>query len=287
MTVRFHEECAKSALNKLKRKMPYGWDLNIFRGCQHGCRYCYALYTHQHYEDQNFYSDIHVKTNIVDLLEAELKKDSWKREIINIGGVTDCYQPAEKKYELMPEVLKLLIKYKTPAIISTKSVLPMRDFELIEELASMTYVNIATSVTTMDETLRRGLEPVCAPTQERFNMLKEFSKTDASVGLHLMPIIPYLTAEMDNQKALLEQAKIANVDYVLPGMMYLRGVTRPYFMTYVKDHYPEIHKKLSDLYTRGGAGKPFKTQFYNDFNVLRESFGLSNSYSKPIHDKLR
>lgn len=287
MTIKYHEICAKSALNKVKRKMPYEWDLNIYKGCQHGCRYCFALYTHQHYENQNFYSDIQVKTNIVDVLESELKKLSWNREIINIGGITDCYQPAEKKYELMPEVLKLLIKYKTPAIISTKSVLPMRDFDLIEELASMTYVNIAASVTTMDEPLRKGLEPFCAPTQERFDMLSAFSKTNASVGLHLMPIIPYLTDGMDNQKALLEQAKKANVDYVLPGMMYLRGVTRPYFMTYLKNHYPDIHKKLNELYTRGGAGKPYKTQFYNDFDVLRESYGLSNSYSKAIHDKLK
>ncbi len=71
MSIRYHEVCAKSALNKLRRKLPYQWDLNIYRGCQHGCRYCYALYTHQHYENQNFFQDIHIKTNIVDLLEIE------------------------------------------------------------------------------------------------------------------------------------------------------------------------------------------------------------------------
>lgn len=267
--------------------MPYGWDLNVYKGCQHGCRYCYALYTHQHYENQNFYADIHVKTNIVDLLESELKKASWNRDIINIGGVTDCYQAAEKKYELMPEILKLLIKYKTPAIISTKSVLAMRDYDLIEELSGITYVNIAASVTTMDEDLRKGLEPFCAPSQERFEMLKAFSETNASVGLHLMPIIPYLTDSMENQRQLLAAGKEAKVDYVLPGMMYLRGVTRPYFMTFVKDHYPEAYQKLSALYTRGGAGKPYKTAFYENFNNLRESYGLSNSYSKAIKEKLK
>lgn len=287
MKVTYHQTCVKSALTKLKRKMPYGWDLNIYRGCQHGCRYCYAIYSHQYFENQNFYSDIHVKTNIVDVLEKELKKDSWNREIINIGGVTDCYQPAEKKYELMPEVLKLLIKYKTPAIISTKSTLPLRDFDLIEELAFMTYVNIAASVTTVDEEMRKGLEPFCAPTKERFEMLKAFSKTNASIGVHMMPIIPYLTDDMENQRALLELAKDAGADYVLAGMMYLRGVTRPYFMTYVKDHYPEAYAKLQKLYTRGGAGKPYKTEFYNKFNEIRDELGLSASYSKPIREKLK
>ena len=287
MSIRYHEVCAKSALNKLRRKLPYQWDLNIYRGCQHGCRYCYALYTHQHYENQNFFQDIHIKTNIVDLLEMELKKNSWKQEIINFGGVTDCYQPAEKKYELMPELFKLLIKYKTPAIISTKSVLPMRDFELIKDLSEITYVNIAASVTTLDEDMRKGLEPFCAPTADRFDMLKAFGETSASTGLHMMPIIPYLTDDMDNQNALLKSAKEAQVDYVLPGMMYLRGLTRPYFMTYVKDHYPDKHKALSALYTRGSAGKPYKSQFYEKFNDLRSSYGLSESYSKPIKEKLK
>ncbi len=128
-----------------------------------------------------------------------MKKNSWKQEIINFGGVTDCYQPLEKKYELMPELLKLLIKYKTPAIISTKSVLSMRDFDLIKDLSEITYVNIAASVTTLDEDMRKGLEPFCAPTADRFEMLKAFGETSASTGLHMMPIIPYLTDGMTSK----------------------------------------------------------------------------------------
>lgn len=287
MSVGYHEVCVKSALNKLKRKMPYQWDLNVYRGCQHGCRYCYALYSHQHYEDQNFYQDIHVKTNIVELLEKELKKNSWKQEIINFGGITDCYQPAEAKYEIMPDLLKLLIRYETPAIISTKSILPLRDFDLIRQLADKTYVNIAASVTTVDENLRKGLEPYCAPTKDRFDMLRAFSETNASIGVHMMPIIPYLTDSMDNQRALLEMAKSANASYVLPGVMYLRGVTRPYFMTYVKAHSPDVYKALVALYTRGGAGKPYKMSFYAAYNQLRDEIGLSDSYSKPIKEKLK
>jgi len=284
--VRYHEVCVKSALNPLKRKMPYQWDLNIYRGCQHGCKYCYAIYSHQYFENQNFFSDIHVKTNIVDVLEEQLKSPNWKREIINIGGVTDCYQPAEKKYELMPDILKLLIKYKTPAIISTKSTLPMRDYDLIAELADITYVNIAASVTTLDENLRKGLEPFCAPTEERFKMLKAFNETNACTGLHLMPIIPHLTDSRENHEAIMAMAKEAGVNYALPGVMYLRGVTRPYFMTFVKDNYPEKYELLKALYTRGGAGKQYKTAFYEMFNEIRDRHGISSSYSTPIKEKL-
>ena len=286
MKITFHEEQVKTALHPLKRKMPYQWDLNVYRGCQHGCRYCYALYSHKHYENENFYTDIHVKTNIVDVLEKQLSAPSWSHEIINIGGVTDCYQPAENSYAFMPEILKLLIKYKTPAIISTKSTLPLRDIALIEELASYTYVNIASSVTTLDERLRRGLEPACAPTLERFKMLKEFSKTGACTGLHLMPIIPYLTDSRENHEAIMKLAQEANVKYALPGVMYLKGMTRPYFMTFVKDNYPKEYDLLQALYTRGGAGKQYKTDFYKMFNEIRDTYGISSSYSRPIKEGL-
>ena len=136
--ITFNEDICNSALTELKRKVPYGWDLNIYRGCQHGCKYCYAMYSHKYLNSEEFFTDIHVKTNIVDELEKELKRNSWKRDVINIGGVTDSYQPAEAKYLLMPEILKLLIKDKTPAIISTKSKLILRDYDLIDKLSRIT-----------------------------------------------------------------------------------------------------------------------------------------------------
>ncbi|HED23781.1 MAG TPA: radical SAM protein [Firmicutes bacterium] len=181
-----------SALHKLKRKIPYGWDLNIYRGCGHGCCYCYALYSHRYLgasDSESFYSEIHVKTNIVDLLEKEIRSKSWQREVINIGGVTDSYQPAEVKYRLMPEILKLLIKYKTPAIISTKSDLILRDYDLIDQLSRLTYINVAATITTADENMRRLIEPHSAPTAARLAMLGEFRKTRASIGFHIRLII--------------------------------------------------------------------------------------------------
>lgn len=115
----YREIKAESALTKLKRKIPYGWDLDIYRGCQHGCHYCYAMYSHCYIDpDKSFFSDIYVKINIAEKLEEELRSADWKQEVINIGGVTDSYQPAEERFRIMPDILNLLIKYKTPAIIS-------------------------------------------------------------------------------------------------------------------------------------------------------------------------
>lgn len=97
------------------------WDLNIYCGCEHGCKYCYAMYSHDYLGSEEYFKDIYVKTNIVERLEEQLRSYSWKREVVNIGGVTDSYQPLEAEYKTMPEILKLMIKYRTPCIISTKS----------------------------------------------------------------------------------------------------------------------------------------------------------------------
>ena len=184
---------SNTALNKLKRRVPYGWDLNIYRGCIHGCKYCYAMYSHDYLKDNNFFDTVYYKSNIIELLESELSSLNWKKEVINIGGVTDSYQPAEKELGLTREVLKLMIKYKNPIIISTKSDLILRDIDLINELSNITYVNIAFTITTMDEDIRCKLEPNSSPSIDRFKALKELKKTNAVLGVHIMPIIPNLT----------------------------------------------------------------------------------------------
>jgi DNA repair photolyase len=275
-----------SALNKLKRKIPYGWDLNVYRGCQHGCVYCYAINSNKYLENQDFFRDISVKVNIVDELEKELMKKSWKYDVINIGGVTDSYQPVEAKYKIMRDVLKLLIKYRSPAIISTKSDLILRDIDLIDELSKITYINIAATITTVDEDQRRILEPLGVSSEKRFKMLREFSKTNASVGMHIMPIIPRLTDNKENIIQLLEKGKESNIDYVLPGFLYLRGKFRGSFFKTISDFYPELYDELQKLYSKGGVDKYYKDEFYNMFNHNRKKLGISNSYSRVYEEKI-
>jgi DNA repair photolyase len=282
----YKEILCEQALNKLKRRIPYGWDLNLYRGCEHGCKYCYAIYTHEYLNADNFFSEVYVKTNIVEKLEQQLSNDNWKREVINIGGVTDSYQTAESNYKLMPEVLKLLIKYKTPAIISTKSDLILRDYDLIDELSRITYINIAATITTTDETIRRKLEPNGASSDKRFEMLKAFRKTNASTGLHVMPIIPYLTDSYQNIDSLFYNAKECNVHYVLPGTLYLRGQSREVFLNFIKKEFPELNESILATYKTGGADKEYKNKLYAIVNERREKYSLSSSYSKPMKEKL-
>jgi DNA repair photolyase len=280
------ETTCESALNKLKRKVPFGWDLNIYRGCSHACCYCYAIYSHQYLNSDGFYDDIFVKTNIVEQLEKELSSPSWKREVINIGGVTDSYQKAEETYQFMPLILKLLIKYKTPAIISTKSTLVLRDYDLIDELSRITYINVAATITTMDEAVRKKIEPGGAPSADRFAMLKEFRKTNASVGLHVMPIIPYITDSRENMESLCVNARDCGADYLLPGTLYLKGATRDVFFEAMRKKFPEEFPKLQAIYKTGAAPKEYKDHLYEMVNELRKQYGISSSYTQPMKEKM-
>lgn len=284
--VNYKEVQAKSALHRLKRKIPYSWDLNIYRGCEHGCRYCYALYSHTYLDSADYFSEIFVKTNIVDLLEQELRSEKWKGDVVNIGGVTDSYQPAEAHYRLMPEILKLLIKYKTPAIISTKSSLVLRDYDLIDRLSKITYINIAATVTVMDNSIRAALEPGSADSAERFQVLKAFRKTNASIGLHVMPIVPFITDTEENFEHMFALARDCGVDYVLPGTLYLKGDTRRHFFHFLQTHYPQHVESYRALYKTGGAAKAYKTGLYDMVNRLRDKYRLSSSYMKPMRARL-
>lgn len=283
----YKEISCEIALNQLKRRIPYSWDLNIYRGCEHGCKYCYAIYTHDYIDSDDYFGDIYVKTNIIEQLEKQLSNPNWKREIVNIGGVTDSYQPAEEQYKLMPEILRLLIKYKTPAIISTKSDLILRDYDLIDELSKLTYINVAATITTSDEELRKLIEPGGVQSSRRFKMLREFRKTNASVGLHVMPIIPYLTDGFNNIDSLFNMTKDSDVHYVLPGTLYLRGKTRTVFFDFIKKEFPSLLNSLLEIYKTGGADEEYKNNLYKTVNQLRDKYSLSSSYSKPMKEKLK
>ncbi len=276
----------QSACHRVKGGFPYVWDLNIYRGCIHGCRYCYALYSHGYIEGGDFYRDIYVKGNIVERLERQLSHPNWKREVINLGGVTDSYQAIEAKYRIMPEILKLLIKYKTPAIISTKSDLVLRDIDLIDELSRITYINIAATVTTLDHHLQNLLEPGAVNPHRRFSMLKEFRRTNASTGLHIMPIIPLLTDSAENIEHLFVAAKDSRVDYVLPGTLYLRGQTKPAFLNFFRKEFPIQYAEIIKLYGSKEKNKEYKKILYQKINRLLAQHGLTTQYKKVMDEKI-
>ena len=270
----YREINCKSAINKIENKFGFCADLNIYRGCLHKCHYCYAVYSHKYINSRDFFSEIFVKKNIVEVLEKELSSKNWNRDIINLGSVTDSYQPAEKDYKIMPEILKLLIKYKTPMTISTKSDLILRDFDLIDKLSNIVPVRIASTITTANEKLSSLIEPNVISPLKRFETLKEFKKTKAIVGVHAIPVMPFITE--DGLEEIFIKTKENNLDYAICEVLNLRGECRKIFLNFVRKNFPEYYKKYLYIYGNNGELKEeYKNKIHKKIKYLEEKYNLN------------
>ena len=273
----------KSALNPIHSAfLPYHWDLNVYRGCEHQCTYCFAQYSHRYLEDSDFFHHIYVKENIVEQLEQKLKSPRWRHEVINLGGVTDSYQPAEAEYKIMPEILKLLIRYKTPAIISTKSSLILRDIELLKQLKETAGVQIACTITTLDQNIADKIEPNASAVKERIRTILELKKAGLTVGWHLMPLIPYITATTNNLTAIFKLANKCQIDYMIPGVLNLRGQTRTHFFQFIKKEYPDKLEALKQLYQEKTLYREYKKQLAMLITKLASEYHISRNYHKYV-----
>lgn len=272
--VKYREINCKSAINKIENKFGFCNDLNIYRGCLHRCHYCYAIYSHKYINSRDFFGEIFVKKNIAEVLEKELSSKNWNRETINLGSVTDSYQKAEEDYKIMPDILKLLIKYKTPMCISTKSDLILRDFDLIAKLSNIVPVKIASTITTSDEKLSYLIEPNVISPLKRFETLKEFKKTNAIVGVHTMPILPFITE--DGLENIFIKTKENNLDYIICEVLNLRGECRKIYLNFVRKNFPEHYKKYLYIYNNNGELKEeYKNRIYKKIKSLEEKYNLN------------
>ena len=278
----YREINCKSAINKIENKFGFCNDLNIYRGCLHKCYYCYAVYSHKYINSRDFFNEIFVKKNIAEVLEKELSSKSWKRETINLGSVADSYQKAEEDYKIMPDILKLLIKYKTPMCISTKSDLILRDFELIDKLSNIVPVRIASTITTANEKLSSLIEPNVISPLKRFETLKEFNKTKAIVGVHAIPVMPFITE--DGLENLFIKTKENNLDYIICEVLNLKGECRKIYLNFVRKNFSQHYKKYLYIYNNNGELKEeYKNKIYKKIKFLEEKYNInydSNNFDK-------
>lgn len=272
-------EC-KKAFRKLKKRIgPYQHDMNIYRGCGHRCAYCYALYSQRYMESSDFYHDVFVKENIASILEQQLASPHWTRQLISIGSVCDSYQPIEEELQMMRQVLPLMIRYRTPCIISTKSDLILRDLDLIKQLAEVTYVNIAATITTMEEQIASIIEPGAVSPQRRAEMLRIFKQeTKASTGMHVMPMLPYISDDDASFHALLACAKDIQVDYATFGPLNLIGDTKRSYFSMLRQHYPQLVQPYHKLFQKGKIDSTYISEVYKRLYPLRKEYGISGDY---------
>lgn len=265
----------KSALHYHSKKFATNYDLNIYRGCEHKCKYCFAQYSSIKYLEADFFNDIYVKINIADMLDRELSRKSWKKQFINISGVCDCYQPIEEKYQLMCKVLEILIKHKNPVFILTKSPLILRDIDLIEELSKSTKVCIATTITTLNENIRKKIEPNTKSSVERLNMIKQFAKIKNCITqVMMMPVIPYLTDNTKDIENLYKSCAEVGVDNVITAPINMRGDLKKFFYNFLINNFPNTYEKIQHLYKGAYISKDYNKKFYNFINKIRKKYGF-------------
>ncbi len=236
----------KTIVNKVvSPDVGMNWSLNPYQGCEHGCTYCYARNSHEYWgysAGSEFEENILVKKNAPELLEQFLYKKSWTPEAIVLSGNTDCYQPIERELKITRQLLSIFLKFKHPVGIITKNALIQRDLDIIEELASLNLIAVNLSITTLDEELRRKLEPRTASAKKRLETVKVLSGIGVPVNVMMAPIIPGLNShEVMNLAEAVADAGAKSISYT---MVRLNGQIAEIFKDWCRQNYPDRADKV-------------------------------------------
>jgi DNA repair photolyase len=229
--------------------------INPYRGCEHGCIYCFARPTHEYLgfsAGLDFESRIMVKENAPQLLEAELSSPKWEPQVLMMSGVTDCYQPIERKFQLTRHCLEVIAKFRNPVGILTKNRLVTRDIDVLSELAHHNAVAVNLSVTTLDVNLQRILEPRTSPPAARLDAVARLRAAGIPVGVMVAPVIPGIN---DHEiPSIVEACAKAGAQFAGYVLLRLPWAVAPLFERWLEEHFPERKAKVLARvrHTRGG-----------------------------------
>jgi len=281
---------AKSILNAVKApSMPFEGSINPYRGCQHGCSFCYARKTHGFLgmdTDDTFQHHILIKNNAADVLERQLRqwtKKSGPRRIA-LGTATDPYQPVEGKARITRECLEVLARHQVPVSITTRSPLIMRDMDLLMKLP-MVSVNI--SINTLNREHWRRLEPSSPFPTKRMETVQRLNEAGIPTGVFLAPIIPYITDGRDELNALVQQAANARAKFVMSSFLRLdHPDVKNWFFSTLRLYYPQLVPKYADLYYRSSRVHDEYRQPLRDYiQALLRQYGLNN-HEHALHETM-
>ena len=236
--------------------------LNPYRGCEHGCAYCFARPTHEYLglsAGIDFESKIVVKVNAPELLREQLSKKSWKPQVIAMSGVTDCYQPIERKLELTRRCLGVLAEFRNPVAVITKNHLVTRDIDHLRELAEHDAVVVNVSVTTLDGELAKVLEPRASSPSRRLAAISELHAAGIPVRVMMAPVIPGLTDhEMPAVLRASAKAGACDASYV---PVRLPWAVAPLFEAWLERHAPGHKEKVLSRIRSMRGGKLYKAEW--------------------------
>jgi DNA repair photolyase len=236
--------------------------VNPYRGCEHGCIYCYARPFHEYLgfsSGLDFETRIMVKENAPQLLREELTSPKWRPQVIAMSGVTDCYQPVERKLKLTRGCLEVLAEFRNPVAIVTKNALVARDADLLGELAQHQAAAVFISLTTLDPNLRNVMEPRTSPPAARLATINKLSEAGIPVGVLLAPTIPGLT---DHEiPSLIEAAVQAGAKFAGYVILRLPHAVAPLFEKWLDVHFPERKDKVLNQLRAIRGGKLYRSEF--------------------------
>lgn len=221
------------------------YNMNIYKGCSHGCIYCDSRSECYHVEN---FDQVRAKENALALIERDLKSKR-KTGVVGTGAMSDPYNPYEKEYELTRGALKLIKKYGFGLAIATKSHLIIRDIDILKEIAAQAPVIVKITVTAADDALSRLVEPNVAVSSQRFEAIQKLSEVGIYVGVLMMPILPFIEDDEVNIKGIIEKAHQSGARFIFPGFgVTLRQNQRDYFLEQLDVKFPGMREKYEKTY---------------------------------------
>lgn len=276
---------AKTILSRIKQDDYFGilYNMNLYRGCQHGCIYCDSRSTCYQLGEL---SHVRVKENAITLLRKELKTKR-KKGTIGTGSMNDPYMPIEKTEVLTRQALQVISDFHYPIHVITKGTLVLRDADIIKQI-STTYAAVSFTITTSDNSLARILEPVAPATSDRFLALKTLRMKGIYAGITLMPLLPYINDNVENLREIITKASDCGAQYIIPSFgVTLREGSRDYFYTRLKQHFPGLKEKYVLQYGNSYMCNSEKVKkLYDVFYNLTQKMGIPTrmQFYKPPED---
>lgn len=242
--------------------VPFDQSINPYRGCEHGCIYCYARPSHAYVDlspGLDFEQKIFVKPNAPQLLRQELSRPGYRCSPITLGANTDAWQPAERRFQVTRQILEVLRDFRHPVSVITKSALIERDIDILTELAAQRLVMVLVSVTTLDDELKRRLEPRTAGGRRRIEVIRRLSAAGIPCGVMAAPMIPGLNDQ--ELESILEAAAAAGAGWAGWVLLRLPHEVRGLFVEWLRTHYPLRAEKVMSLLRQARGGRDSDSRF--------------------------
>jgi DNA repair photolyase len=269
----------KSILNHCdSTRVPFSWTVNPYRGCEFGCQYCYARYTHEYMDldGRDFEKKIYVKQDAGPLAGRDLSKERVQGEHIAIGTATDPYQPAEREFGATRAILEQMAGRRGLSVsITTKSDQVLRDVDVLRRIAENSNVSVNLSITTLRTRLARILEPRAPRPDLRMRAVAELRRAGIAAGVFAMPILPRITDREDDLDALACAARDAGAQWFAGSVLFLMPSAQKQFLPFLDRKFPKLAKRYRDWFSREAyAPEAYRQEIAERVRALRRKYGL-------------